>query len=84
MTLMATRRITLSFDERVLALVREAAAEEGKSVSAWLNQVTEAALRRRAGLRAMDEYEAEHGAFTQEEIRKADELLDRLGVGRDE
>jgi len=55
---------------------------QAESVSGWINDVTAGALRRRAGLRATAEYEAEHGAFTEEEIRAADEALDRLGIPR--
>lgn len=83
MTLMATRkRVPISLDKDVLARVREAAEEDGKSISAWLGEATENALRRHEGLRAMAEYEAECGAFTEEEIRAADEALDRLGIPR--
>jgi hypothetical protein len=82
MTLMATRRVTVSLDEGTLELVREAAREEGVSLSAWLNDVAAHAVRIQAGLRGVAEYEAEHGAFTEEEIREAIERLRRLGVGR--
>jgi len=82
MTLMAVRKISVSLDEQVLELARQAAESEGKSLSAWLNDTAEHAARIAAGLRAMEEWQAEHGAFTEEEIREADEALDRLGVGR--
>lgn len=35
------------------------------------------------GLRAIDEYEAEHGPIPEEEVRKAREFLVREGVIRD-
>ena len=37
----------------------------------------EDAARIKSGLAAMDEWEAEHGAFTEEETAWADEVLDR-------
>jgi hypothetical protein len=83
MTLMAVRKISVSLDERVLALARTAAEAEGKSLSAWLSDTAEDAARIQAGIQAMDEWEAEYGAFTEQDIRTADEALDRLGVGRD-
>jgi hypothetical protein len=82
MTLMAVRKISVSLDEQVLELARQAAEADGKSLSAWLSDTAEHAARIQAGIRAMDEWEAEYGAFTEEDIRKADEALDRLGVGR--
>jgi hypothetical protein len=81
MTLMATRkRISISIEERVLTLAREAAEAEGKSLSAWLSDTAEHAARIQAGLRGVAEFEAENGAFTEEEIRTADEALDRIGL----
>ena len=68
-------------------LVREAADEAGLSLSEWLAQAAEAKIRadgqarilgeaererRRRGLREfLDEYQAEHGAFTDEEMARA-------------
>jgi hypothetical protein len=83
MTLMAVRKISVSLDEHVVELARRAAEAQGKSLSAWLSDTAEHAARIQAGIGAMDEWEAEYGAFTEEDIRKADEALDRLGVGRD-
>jgi len=82
MTLMATLRVSVSLDEHVLASARQAAADEGKTLSVWLNDLLEHQTRIRAGLRGVAEYEAEHGAFTEDEIREAIERLRRLGVGR--
>jgi len=67
--------------------VREAAGRAGMSLSAWLAQAAEAKLRqdrdgrileqaaqerRSEALRAyLDEWQAEHGAFTEEEMARA-------------
>jgi hypothetical protein len=39
-------------------------------------------LATRDGLRAVREWEREHGEFTPEELAEADALLDEHGVGR--
>lgn len=45
-----------------------------------MSQAAQRAAKLAAGLAAVREYEAETGAFTQEEIDRADEILDELGV----
>ena len=82
MTLMAVQKISVSLDERVLALARAAAEAQGKSLSAWLSDTAEHAARIQAGLRGVAEYEAEHGAFTEDELSQAIARLRSLGVGR--
>ena len=41
------------------------------SVSAWMTEAARRALRIRDGLAAVAEWEREHGAFTDEELRSA-------------
>lgn len=48
-----------------------AAAEDGVSVSAWMTEAARRSLRARDGLAAVAEWEAEHGAFTDEEMSAA-------------
>ena len=50
-----------------------AAAAAGMSYSAWLAQAARKEFTVRAGLEAVGEYEAEHGAFTPAEIADAEE-----------
>ena len=45
-----------------------AAKAEGVSVSAWMTDAARLALKVREGLAAVAEWEAEHGAFTAEEL----------------
>lgn len=57
-----------------------AAAAEGLSVSAWMTEAARRALVVRDGLRAVAEWERDHGALTDAELdaarrRVADELL---------
>jgi hypothetical protein len=48
-----------------------AAAAEGVSVSAWMTDAARVALRRRDGLAAVAEWEAQHGQLTEEEMEQA-------------
>lgn len=73
---MAVTKISVSLEEETLAAARIAAEEAGLSLSAWLSHAAKLA----AGLAAVREYEAEAGAFTQEEIARVDQILDELGV----
>ncbi len=50
------------------------------SVSGWVERTVGSIARRQAGLRAMDEYQAEHGAFTPEEREQARRTLRELGL----
>jgi hypothetical protein len=71
----------VSLDDAAVAAATAAAEAEGISLSAWLSKVALEAARFEDGLRAVAEYEAEHGAFTEEEKRWADAVLDSHGVG---
>lgn len=76
------RRVTVSLDPGTLDAAKSAAAAEGMSLSAWLDRAARREAGIEAGLRAVREYEAEHGPFTEDEERRADEILERYGVGR--
>lgn len=52
--------------------IEAAAAEAGMSYSAWLSAVARKEFTIRAGLKAVTEFEREHGAFSPEEIAEAD------------
>ena len=58
-------------DPDVHAQIVAAAAAEGVSVSAWMTEAARRALIVRDGLAAVAEWEAEHGAFTPEELEAA-------------
>jgi hypothetical protein len=77
---MVAERLSLSLSAEAAAAVRKAAADAGMSVSGWVEQTVGSIARRQAGLRAMDDYEAEHGAFTQEEREQARRTLRKLGL----
>ena len=65
--------ITIAPDvhEQVLA----AAARLGVSVSAWMTDAARLALKVRDGLAAVAEWEAEHGALTEAELKAARQRL---------
>ena len=65
--------ITIAADvhEQVLA----AAARRGVSVSAWMTDAARLALKVRDGLAAVAEWEAEHGALTEGELKAARQRL---------
>ena len=77
---MTVTKISVSLEEETLAAARIAAEEAGLSLSAWLSQAAQHAAKLAAGRAAVREYEAETGTFTQEEIDRADEILNELGV----
>jgi hypothetical protein len=67
----------VTVDADVHAKVLDAAAAEGKSVSAWITAAARRALLVRDGLAAVAEWEAEHGALTEAELEAARSRIDR-------
>ena len=67
---------SLSFPPDVFAAVEEEALAAGVGVSTALTEAARQWLVVRRGLRAVAEWEAEHGALTTEELAAADRLLD--------
>jgi hypothetical protein len=74
-------KLAITVDPDVHAQIVAAAAAEGVSVSAWMTAAARRALIVRDGLAAVAEWEAEHGAFTREELEAARK---RAGVGQPE
>lgn len=64
-------KLAITVDPDVHEGIVRAAAEEGVSVSAWMTEAARRALLVRDGLRAVDEWEAEHGPLTDEEMDAA-------------
>jgi hypothetical protein len=73
---MGVKKLSIALDERVAEAAAASAERHGLSLSAWLNRAAERALAVEDGLAAVAEWEAEHGAFTAEEIAAADAVLD--------
>lgn len=73
---------SVSFREDLWRGLEEMVEEDHTNVSAVVNEALEHILGLRAGRRAIDQWEAEHGAFTPAELAEADAILDAAGVGR--
>lgn len=64
-------KLAISVERTVHAKVVAAAEADGLSVSAWMTAAARHALRIRDGLAAVAEWEAEHGALTDQELGAA-------------
>ena len=77
----ARRRVSAALDDDEVRLARELAEKDGISLSAWMARAIRAQIKHEDGLRAVDEYEAEHGPLAEELLKLSDETLDRLRIG---
>jgi len=64
-------KLAITIDPEVHGRILAAAAREKVSVSAWMTGAAREALRRRAGLAAVAEWEKQHGPFSAEEMDEA-------------
>ena len=64
-------KLAITVDPEVHAGVVAAASEEGVSVSAWMTNAARRQLLVRDGLKAVAEWEAEHGALSETELADA-------------
>jgi hypothetical protein len=75
--------MAITVDPDVHAGIIAAAASDGMSVSAWMTDAARQALVVRDGLAGVAEWEAQHGAFTAEELDAAHgRLADRARRAR--
>ncbi|MGW0817593.1 hypothetical protein ACWD00_30925 [Streptomyces viridiviolaceus] len=68
---MATKKVTITLDESLVAALAGAAEEEGIPLSRLVAGAAERELRLRAGRAVVQEWQAEHGGFTPEELAAA-------------
>ena len=68
---MKADKLTVSFPLELGEAVRAAAEQAGEGLSGWLADAAAAKLRAEALAEFLDDYEAEHGAFTAEELAQA-------------
>jgi hypothetical protein len=68
---MKVDKLSVSFAPDVGDAVREAAQAKGSSISAWLEDAAAAKLRAQALAEYLREWEAQHGALSEEELAKA-------------
>lgn len=79
---MAVRKLSISLDEDLAARATRLADADGVTLSALIGRSLADQLVLADGRLAMDEWEAEHGAFTPEELAEADAFVDSLGIPR--
>lgn len=82
MVMSTVTKRSVSYDSEVYDGVAEEARESDMSVSAALNEGARLWLIQRRGLRSMAEWEAEHGALTQDELQEADRAIDSALTAR--
>ena len=64
-------KLAITVDPDIHGDILAAADHDGVSVSAWMTTAAREALRRRAGLAAVAQWEKQHGRFTAEEMQDA-------------
>lgn len=72
---MPVDRFSITMDPELGKAVREAAEAEGMSVSAWVARAAEDRVRLKLLAEYFEEWEAEHGAITEDEMAAADEFM---------
>jgi hypothetical protein len=77
---MPVEKLSISLEQSVASAIREEAETSGVTISAWLSSAAEERLAINRGLAGVAEYEAEFGAFTEDEIAAADAELEALGI----
>jgi methanogenic corrinoid protein MtbC1 len=68
---MATRKVTVTLDEELVRDLGVAAREAGIPLSRLIASAAKREMRLRIGQAVVAEWEAEHGAFTPEELAAA-------------
>ncbi|MBM2622938.1 hypothetical protein JIG36_46310 [Actinoplanes sp. LDG1-06] len=68
---MAAKKITITLPEELVEALGSAARDEGVPLSRLVASAAESELRRRAGRHLVADWQAEHGAFTAEELAAA-------------
>lgn len=79
---MPVRKLSVALEDETAIAAAAAADRRGVSLSSWLNEAAEHALQVEAGLRAVAEWELEHGALTAGELAEADRFLSRRQARR--
>ena len=79
---MATRKLSISFEENLEAAIRASASHEERSVSSWIAEAALQRLRLLALGEAVTAWEGEHGALTEAEIANADRVFERAARRR--
>jgi molybdopterin biosynthesis enzyme MoaB len=78
---MKVDKLSISFDPELGDAVRSAAAESGKPVSSWLAEAASSKLRAEALAEFLNDWQAEHGVITAEELAQAEQELGLMAGG---
>ena len=68
---MAVKKVTVTLPDELVEALGLAAREDGGPLSRLVANAAESELRRRAGRKLVADWQAEHGAFTLEELAAA-------------
>jgi len=72
---MRVDRLSMTMDPKLGAAARKAAKRAGLSLSSWIAQAVADRVRNEALGHALDEWESEDGAFTPQELARAEQEL---------
>lgn len=72
---MQADRLSITMDPRLGSAARKAARKAGMSLSAWVAEATADRVRNEALGHALDQWEAEDGTFTSQELSAAAQAL---------
>lgn len=75
---MAVKKISVALEPDVAEAAASAAQAHGQSLSAWLNDAARGRLVLERGKQAVQQWQDEHGALTDDERASGDALLDEL------
>ena len=79
---MKVDKLSVSFDPDLGDAVRAAAKRSGRGLSGWLADAASARLRAEALAEFLDDWEAEHGELTAEELARATAELGLPGAAK--
>jgi len=66
--------LSVSIPEDLAVRIRDAAKQDGATLSAWLGQAAESKLLLRNARRAIADWEREHGEITEQEMAHVEHL----------
>jgi|GEM_PF-4994416 len=78
MPVMAVRKLSISLREDIAEAAARLAESQGVTLSAWLSDATEHAIRVAEGLAAIEDHFAEHGEPSEAEAAWAQDMIATL------
>jgi len=68
---MRFEKLSITMDPELTDRAKDLAEQEGKSLSAWISELVADAVRREGMRQWLEEWQDEHGRFTEEEMRQS-------------